>query len=157
VPEHTPPPDLARADARTLRLPASVAGILTSPPYPGVYDYDRWTTGLRGARGQSGDIAEEIGARRGFDGLLEQATDTWRRDTLAWTRSAAAALQPGGRMVIVIGDGPRPDGPIDTRAESIAAADAAGLVFVEGATAEPGSRPSPRREHALLFERPAGH
>jgi hypothetical protein len=60
-------------------------------------------------------------------------------------------------MVIVIGDGPRPDGPIDTRAESIAAADAAGLVFVEGATAEPGSRPSPRREHALLFERPAGH
>ncbi|MEC8422304.1 MAG: hypothetical protein VX000_00935, partial [Myxococcota bacterium] len=154
VPPGTPAPDLARADARFLTLAQPVPGILTSPPYPGVYDYDRWTSRLRHARGQHGDIEQEIGARRGFRAGLAAASLQWRAATMAWTAAAARALCPGGRMVIVIGDGPRPDGPIDTRAASISAAEQAGLRLLEAATAQPGSRPSPRREHALLFERP---
>jgi SAM-dependent methyltransferase len=154
VPQGTPPPDLARADARTLTLAAPINGVLTSPPYPGVYDYDRWTEPLRSARGQHHDIDEEIGARRDFNDGIEEALAAWRADTRAWTQAVRGALRPGGRLVIVIGDGPRPDGPVDTREESIDAAAWAGLRLLAAATAEPGSRPSPRREHALLFERP---
>jgi len=151
----TAPLDLAVQDARSLELDVPVSGILTSPPYPGVYDYDRWTQPLRAGRGQHGDLPAEIGTRRHFADQLETARAAWRADTAAWTARAARALSPGGRMVIVIGDGPRPDGPVDTRAESIHAADAAGLRCIAAASAEPGTRPSPRREHALLFERPA--
>ena len=150
----TAPMDLAVSDARSLELDLPVAGILTSPPYPGVYDYDRWSRVLRSARGQDGDLAEEIGTRRDFASHLQAARSAWRADTMAWTARAADALVPGGRMIIVIGDGPRPDGPIDTLHESIAAAQAAGLRCLAAASAEPGTRPSPRREHALLFERP---
>ena len=156
VPPGTPAPDLQLADARTLQISTPVAGVLTSPPYPGVYDYDRWTEALRASRGQSDDLPGEIGTRRGFDDGMEAATAAWRRDTLAWTRAVAAAMLPGGRMVIVIGDGPRPDGPIDTRRASIHAADLAGLDVLAVATAAPGSRPSPRREHALLLARRPG-
>ena len=154
VPAGTPPPDLARRDAREPWPSGSVAGVLTSPPYPGVYDYDRWTETLRTVRGQPGDIDCEIGSRREFGGAFAEASEKWREDTHAWTRAIARALCPTGRLVIVIGDGPRPDGPLDTRKESITAAESAGLVLVADATAEPGTRPSPRREHALLFERP---
>lgn len=153
VPPGTPAPDLACADARFLALEHPVPGILTSPPYPGVYDYDRWTTRLRHVRGQLGDLDQEIGTRRGFRSGIAAASQQWRMATVAWTAAAARALRPGGRMVIVIGDGPRPDGPIDTRAESISAAEQAGLRLLGAATAQPGSRSSPRREHALLFER----
>ena len=151
----TAPLDLAVADARSLALDAPVTGILTSPPYPGVYDYDRWTQVLRSARGQDGDLAGEIGTRRGFARHLQAARSAWCADTVAWTARAADALAPGGRMVIVIGDGPRPDGPVDALQESIAAGQAAGLRCLDAASAEPGTRPSPRREHALLFERPS--
>lgn len=147
--------DLDLADARTLRLATPIDGALTSPPYPGVYDYDRWTQRLRAARGQPDDIDEEIGARRSFSERIHEATAAWREDTRAWTLAVATALRPGGRLVIVIGDGPRPDGPVDTRVESIDAAERAGLRMLAAATAAPGTRPSPRREHALLFERPA--
>lgn len=151
----TTPLDLAVGDARSLEVDAPVAGILTSPPYPGVYDYDRWTRILRTARGQQGDISEEIGTRRDFARHLQAALIAWRADTMAWTARAADALAPGGRMIIVIGDGPRPDGPVDTLHESIAAGQAAGLRCLAASSAEPGTRPSPRREHALVFERPS--
>jgi len=154
VPAGTPEPDLARADARTLSLPSAVAGALTSPPYPGVYDYDRWTQALRAARGQAGDIDDEIGTRRDFTAGTAAAMAGWRADTRAWTRAVSRALRPGGRLVMVIGDGPRPDGPVDTRSESVDAARRAGLRLLAASTAEHGTRPSPRREHALLFERP---
>ncbi len=155
VPPGTPAPRVVEGDARRFTSDTPLAGIVTSPPYPGVYDYlpmqhlrHVWL-GLEPAEGS------EMGSRRAFRTDPVVARDAWRLDTAAWLGRASAALGPGGRLVVVVGDGTawnRTIGVADPIAES---AGAIGFDLLARATAERPGPPSrrPRYEHVLVFER----
>ena len=102
------PPEVFEMDARRLgeAVPdGSVAGIITSPPYAGTYDYaehQRLRFDFLGLRHRDLD-AGEIGSRRSFM-AGPQAERAWRgalSDSLA---AIARALAPGALAAIVIGD-----------------------------------------------------
>ncbi len=145
-----------REDARDLRDKAAFGMVVTSPPYPGVYDYVamqhlrlRWL-GME----STGD--EEIGSRRQFRTDRETAGATWRADTRRWVKCAARALVPGGRMVVVIGDGQVARRRIDAREPLEEAAKEVGLVRLARATVERWDEgvDAMRPEHAILWEKP---
>ncbi len=155
LPEGATSPDITQQDARDLRVRGPVAGVLTSPPYPGVYDYlpmqhlrHVWL-GLR-----TEDLARrELGSRRAFKGHNREARRLWKRDTERWMGAVAEKLQPDGRVVVVIGDGQVGPKVIGSAETSIQAAQAVGLRLLSRASVTlPTTRP-PRQEHALLFER----
>jgi hypothetical protein len=95
------PPDLRRGDSRELALASgSVDLVLTSPPYPGTYDYARQHARRYWLFGQEPREVErnEVGSRRargaGFAADLE-----------ACLKRALLALVPGGQMLVLLGDG----------------------------------------------------
>jgi hypothetical protein len=125
VPAGTPDARIELADARELPFEmGSVDGVLTSPPYPGVYNYLEFTPAqscladhLKRAAGGTGEAlqhtisssAREIGSKAEKDELAAEPTaacfaDRWQADTVAWLQSAAAVLKPAGRLAILIGD-----------------------------------------------------
>ncbi len=103
-----PPTELYERDARRLGdvVPdGSVAGIVTSPPYAGVYDYaehQRLRFDFLGLRHRDLD-AGEIGSRRSFERGSE-ATPAWRRALAASLDAITRALAPGAAAAIVLGD-----------------------------------------------------
>jgi SAM-dependent methyltransferase len=154
VPPGTPEADVRLADARTLVLDAPVDPVLTSPPYPSTYDYlplqhlrTVWL-GLPEGRG-------EIGARRAWRGGGGEAKRQWVADTAAWTARAAAALKPGGHLVVVIGDGLTPTGAIDASEPTEQGARAAGLESAARASVEriDHAREASRWEHCFVFQK----
>jgi hypothetical protein len=163
VPPSTPDADIAVCDARTLRLARPVELVLTSPPYPATYDYlpmqhlRRVWLGSAEPGGPTGE-ADEIGPRRSWRVGEREARKLWRMDTAAWTQAAAAALRPGGRMVVVIGDGFSPAGVIDASEATEEAARGAGLRPLARASLERPdfARDATRWEHVFAFEKPAG-
>ena len=158
VPADTPQATITLADARSWTPEAPAQALLTSPPYPGVYDYIplqalrvAWlgldhTLGLR----------KEIASRRGFRADRKRAMGTWRADSKAWFQNMAQAVEPGGRAILVIGDGHVGDKLIDALAETAASAEQGGWRPLASATGErpDPARRSPRCEHVLLLERP---
>jgi hypothetical protein len=154
VPEGTPEADVAPADARRVALSAPVDLVLTSPPYPSTYDYlpmqHLRTVWLGLDEGQG-----EIGSRRSFRQGVAEARRRWIEDTREWTARAAAALGPGGPLVIVIGDGLTPSGSVDTSEPTEDAARAAQLASVARASVEriDHARGTSRWEHAFAFRR----
>lgn len=156
VPAGTPPADVAFGDARDIRVSAPVDLVLTSPPYPSTYDYLPLQHLRRVWLGLREPDADEIASRRSWRLGEKDARKRWRSDTFAWTQSAAAALAPGGHLVIVIGDGIAPGGLIDTSEPSEAAAKNAGLVSVARASVErpDHARDTMRWEHVFAFKKP---
>mmetsp|Transcript_2051 Transcript_2051/g.4376 ORF Transcript_2051/g.4376 Transcript_2051/m.4376 type:complete len:455 (-) Transcript_2051:243-1607(-) len=134
VPSGTPAADVRVADARTTRRSGlggdgtvPFDGVLTSPPYPGVYDYLEFTpstSGLaahmarewrdgRAAAGQEreeGDAVrwEEIGSkgeRQEHEADPSAFVERWQTDTAAWLEVAASSCRAeGGRIAMLIGD-----------------------------------------------------
>ncbi len=158
VPEGTPPAELALQDARTLALPSGpVDLVVTSPPYPSTYDYLAMQHLRRVWLDLSAPPAAEIGARKAWREGERAARRQWRSDTAAWTARAAAALAPGGHLVVVIGDGLTPAGTVDTSEATEAAAREAGLVPVARASTErvDHARGETRWEHAFAFAKPS--
>jgi hypothetical protein len=157
VPAGTPPADVQRGDARRVEVTEPVDLVLTSPPYPATYDYLPLQHLRRvWMRDRDPDQAE-IGARRAFRDGVQAARKRWRKDTVAWTKSAAAQLRPGGHLVVVIGDGYAPSGVVDTSKATEDAAREAGLLAVARASLE---RPDPIRgssrwEHVFAFSAPS--
>jgi len=107
-------PQVIEADARTLvdRLGAgAAAGVVTSPPYAGTYDYaeqHRLRFDFLGIRHRAFDEGE-IGARRSFDGDDRRGPrpdprHQWRQDLAAVVDMIGGLLVPGGRAALVIGD-----------------------------------------------------
>lgn len=145
-------------DARTTPdgVPA-VQGIVTSPPYPAVYDYQDYQDLRELWLGFHSDANAEIGPRRVWNVDPEGAEVAWRRDTNAWMSAAASVVAPGGRMVVVIGDGLVRSGPIDALEPTRVGARLAGLTFEASASlARPDhARDSVRWEHAVVFRREA--
>lgn len=126
-------PTLGSADARTPqpKLEGRVAAVITSPPYPGVYDYVDHHRRRYALLGMEADFAErhEIGRRK----VVQERgwmSASWRfRDDLAKAMQAwCKALLPGGRVWLVIGDGQHRDGAIRVMPLVEGAADNAGMV-----------------------------
>jgi hypothetical protein len=155
VPAGTPEADLGLADARAVAVTPPVDLVLTSPPYPSTYDYlpmQHLRTVWLGLPGGSG----EIGSRRAFREGGRQGKRAWIEDTRTWVANVVRSLRPGGHLVVVIGDGLTPSGPIDASQPTEEAARAAGLVAVARASVERAdhARGAARWEHVFAFRRP---
>ena len=158
-------------DARALRevKSASVDLVVTSPPYPGNYDYVlhhearlRWL----GLDAKAFDD-REIGARRHLEPAgHEAATASFERDMAASLRAIRSALRPGGRAVIVMADavvGKRPvlAEPLIRRAAAkeglawVATASQRRPHFHQGSAGAFAGRE--RAEHAILLQRGTEH
>lgn len=146
-----------REDARDLRVKEPFGMVVTSPPYPGVYDYvamqalRRAWLGLDDSRAEQ----EEIATRGAFARDRKDAVARWSKDTARWVRAATRALGVGGRLVVVIGDGRTGGRPIDAWGPTAAAVEAAGLHFVARVTVDrhDAGLGASRHEHAGLWER----
>jgi len=103
-----PPTELYERDARTIGevVPeGSVAAIVTSPPYAGVYDYaehQRLRFDFLALRHRDLDFGE-IGSRRSFANSQE-AERAWRSALADSLNAIARALAPGRAAAIVLGD-----------------------------------------------------
>gem|GEM_PF-213551 len=109
VVDRAPRAYVGSSDARDLESVESdsVNLIITSPPYPGVYDYldhhlhrIEWL-GLRASRLRDG----EIGARREYKYMgLEEAAARWRSEIGPTLLELKRILSPEGRGVMIIAD-----------------------------------------------------
>lgn len=165
-----PPARLDEDDATVLKkIPASsVDLIVTSPPYPGVYDYlAHHEARLRWLRLKSDKLAaREIGAARAVKTAgparpsIEEAIVRWEGELRAALAAMERVLVRGGRAAIVIADSAIDRTPI--RAEQMIArlGRDVGLrptarasqprAHFHGPTRD-AFRDAPRREHALLL------
>jgi len=158
---------LAVGDARKLERvgDAGVDLIVTSPPYPGVYDYHshhearlRWL-GLDERRFER----SEIGSRRQMRGRDYNAVvGAWKRDFGACLSEMRRVIKPKGSAAIVIADSAIADGVLRADAVMAELAPQSGLVVVARASqARPhfhaptqrAFRQSPRREHVVVLRR----
>lgn len=125
------PPRLLLADAR--RPPddvGPVAHVVTSPPYPGVYDYAAHHERRYALLGLDAGLARsaEVGARRSVRVVgRADAERHYVNDIAAFLAAWGRHLEPRGRVTLVVGDGQAPDGPIPTLPLIAAAAREAGF------------------------------
>jgi DNA modification methylase len=162
---HAPPARVLEGDARRLEgvSPGSIALALTSPPYPGNYDYLahhaarlRWLR-LRPERFDQ----REIGARRHLDPLGEEEGRLRFHDELGDVLHAVrGALDPRGALILLIADSVVAGAPIFALDLLAALAPRTGLSLVAAASqlrphfhAPTGHafRARPREEHAVLL------
>lgn len=165
LPPSAPPASCTLGDAR--QMPGlsvgSVSLVVSSPPYPGVYDYIshhddrlRWL----GLPSQAFE-ALEIGSRRELSReSFGAALARWERDLGATLTAIARALTVGGRAVLLIADSTLAGRPLFAERVVEKSAPAAGLTLLARAS-QPrphfhgGSRHAfavkPRREHLLLL------
>ena len=165
LPERAPPAACTLGDARKLPGLAqrSVALVVTSPPYPGVYDYlQHHDDRLRWLGLSTREFEElEIGSRRELAGeSFGPALARWERDLGATLAALARGLSGTGRIVLLIADSTLAGKPLFAERVVAKAAPTAGLQLLSRASqARPhfhgGSRDAfadkPRREHLLLL------
>lgn len=156
-----PEPEFWLEDARAVKLPRGAFAVgVTSPPYPGTYDYAfhhflRYPLFGEDARFAR---AKEIGPRRAF----KQGGDALRRygdDMTQCVKNALDALAPGAPLLLLIGDGRF--GTRDVRADDLVRDVAArlGASVPAGASQERtewsfGGRSRKKAEHLILIARP---
>ena len=148
------------ADARKVGAPRGTGLVMTSPPYPGVYDY----LPMQQLRFLWMDIdpdgrvmAAELGSRRSFRAQgRADALRAWRQDTADWVAQQTRALPAGGRIAINVGDGLVGGRTVDTLSVTVEAMRNAGLGIVARASADrpDHARNSVRIEHIVLGEKP---
>lgn len=137
--------------------------IITSPPYPGVYDYldhhmhrIKWL-GLRPTR-----LAEdEIGARRKYKQMrLDEAAQQWREEIGPTLYELRRTLADDGRGVMVVADSVVDRRPLHADEQMQLVAESAGIditciasqerpLFLHGAERAFSDRP--RMEHVVVF------
>lgn len=134
-------PELRQGDARSAALPPADL-IVTSPPYAGTYDYLLHHERRYPILGVT-PAGHEIGARReegrGYAGDMDRAL-----------ANMLGALAPGGRIVMLVGDGAVEGRPLRADALMGDLAAAHGARRVASASQR---RPGGREEHLLLIER----
>jgi SAM-dependent methyltransferase len=163
TPAGTPTPEVTEGDARALPMPAaSAALVVSSPPYAGTYDYAT----IHDARFLWLGLSEKKFRRAQLGARAEQVGDVagaaWRAQQAQFMAEIARILRPGGRALLVVGDGVV-DGRAESAPDGIAEAGApVGLAPVARASQ---ARPlhdrrlaeifaaQPRREHLLLLEK----
>jgi hypothetical protein len=133
-------------DARNIRPDEEVGLIITSPPYPGVYDYVPMHQ-LRYAwldLNPEAGLSHEIGSRRSFRSKgRPEALKEWQDDTRKWILNQAKSLKKGGAMVIIVGDGLVGNKLVDALYPTTEAMKEAGLEIFARASAD-------RPDHARL-------
>jgi DNA modification methylase len=105
----SPRPIVREGDARELEgvLTASVDLVVTSPPYPGVYDYvAHHAARLRWLRLSQAEFdRREVGARRHLDLLgQDRGRAQWATELSAVLDSLSRVTKVGGRAVLLIAD-----------------------------------------------------
>lgn len=149
---------VTKADATRVFPPKETGLLLTSPPYPGVYDYLPMQQ-LRYAwlgMDPGSALAAEVGSRRSFRAMGRTAAlERWREDTDKWVTTQAANLPQGARMAIVVGDGFVGDKLVDALHPTVEAMKLAGLDILARASADrvDHAREVIRIEHFVLGER----
>jgi hypothetical protein len=93
---------LVHADARSVKLPGSFDGLITSPPYPGRIDYHEQHRYAYELLGLPDRREQEIGAAVG--GTSARALRRYVEDMVAVFGNARRCLHPGAAVVIVIDD-----------------------------------------------------
>ncbi len=154
------PPSVQSGDARSKMAQPGVGLVLTSPPYPGVYDYvpmHQLRFAWLGLDAKDAKI-NEIGARRAFRSMgRKDALKRWRIDTARWISTQSKCLAPGGRFAAFVGDGLVGDRAVDVLSPTIDALRDAGLQIIARASADrpDHARRSVRIEHLVLAEAPS--
>lgn len=160
-----PEPMVFEGDARELEgiEDGSIALAVTSPPYPGVYDYvDHHADRLRWLRLEAKSFeAREVGAKRRIQPLgPEEAVRRWRSEVHAWMRTLGRVLERDGLAAVLIADSVVQRTPIyadellaDVGAElglEVLAVASQPRPHFHAPTARAFAR-RPRREHAVLL------
>jgi len=169
LPAGAPPAKCAVGDARDLShvTPASLDLIVSSPPYPGVYDYfDHHELRLRWLGFEERHFEQtEIGARRRLSGIgFDAAVERWEAEFGACLAAFRDALAPEGSIALVIADSVLGGRALyaDEAVRDLAIAH--GLVLAcLGSQERPyfheptraAFRASPRREHVLILRHPS--
>ena len=165
LPPNAPVPRIAEDDARTLASvpPRSIDVVVTSPPYPGNYDYlAHHATRLRWLDLPVNRFRDaEIGARRRLENESADAAEkTWRTDLAGVLRALARSLRRDGGIVLVLADSVVAGRPFFNDAITEQAAKEARLrVIARASQARPhfhraskdAFRGRPRREHAIAL------
>ncbi len=154
-----PPTTLIHGDARNVVPPQKVGLILTSPPYPGVYDYlpmhqlrYAWLGLL-----PEDSLSREIGSRRDFRSKgRTDALKNWQLDTKRWIKTQASILEDGAAMIIVVGDGLVAGKLVDALYPTTEAMKSAGLeIFARASADRPDhARNAVRIEHMVMAVKP---
>ena len=142
-------------DARTTPPPRKVDLILTSPPYPGVYDYlplqqlrYSWLQFQHADR-----MSREVGSRRSFrsQGRTNALTE-WIADTEMWIGTQASQLNSGGHMLVVVGDGIVGGKLVDALFPTVEAMKNSGMKIVARSSADrpDHARSTIRIEHLVM-------
>ncbi|MBQ1926618.1 MAG: hypothetical protein II180_10945 [Proteobacteria bacterium] len=154
VPPGTEQAQISLADARHPGF-ENVDTIITSPPYPGTYDY----LPLQQLRQAWFNLEmrenEEIGSRRSFK-QIKAAYAAWLKDTDTWILSCAKALISGGHLAVVVGEGMQAGKLLRVAKPTIQAAEKAKLTFVTSASVErfdPATKMK-KIEYILVFKKP---
>ena len=161
-----PVPTIELGDARELDLETdSVDLVLTSPPYPGTYDYvSHHQLRMNFLEIETATFNErELGARRHFRGQggSTASIDTWRADSIVIMKSLKRSLSGEGHICLLVGDSLAGGYPVRADEETARIAEAAGLEVVAWAwqtRRSLGGRErevfadTPKREHLILLK-----
>jgi hypothetical protein len=107
--QHAAPAEVFELDTRRMGevIPdGTAAGIVTSPPYAGTYDYaehQRLRFDFLGLRHRDLD-AGELGSRRAFDADPAEAYREWKSSLAESIDAISRALAPGRAAALVVGD-----------------------------------------------------
>ena len=109
LPANAPKPKFFEKDARQLTVVsnASVDLIVTSPPYPGVFDYlEHHQLRLKFLKLDDATFRmKEIGARRNYETLdFGAAQARWRAEFVPCMQEMGRVLRPGGHAVLIVAD-----------------------------------------------------
>lgn len=159
--------DVQEGDARVLAgvQDSSIALVITSPPYPGNYDYlEHHAARLRWLRLRSEQFDRaEIGARRHLDALgPTSGVARWSEEISATLHALRRVLADGGQVVLLLADSVVADAPVYAADLIRGVAPACGFVmravasqprphFHAGSSRAFARRP--RREHAILLNK----
>jgi DNA modification methylase len=155
------------ADARELApiATASVDLIVTSPPYPGVYDYyAHHALRLRWMNLPGGELEDkELGSKRALS-LDVNGINKWRADWRGVLLQFQRVLSQGGKACIIMADSAVGKTPLRSDVETLRAIEGTSLSLVahakqtrplfHRATAEVYDK-APRSEHLLILEKSA--
>jgi DNA modification methylase len=94
--------DVIHGDTRELELPGTFAAVVTSPPYPGLIDYHEQHRYAYELLGLDDRRSLELGAAA--SGTARAAIGAYVDGVGEVLASAAGALEPGGRVVVVVND-----------------------------------------------------
>jgi len=91
-----------QGDARTVKLPGKIDGVITSPPYVGLIDYHEQHRYAYELLGLPMNSQNEIGAA--FKGNSQRAKAAYQQEVTAVFAHVGEYMDKGGRIIVVVRD-----------------------------------------------------